>query len=191
MKKINAKDIIVPAVSLFVIAVVASALLALTNNITEDLISENLVKTKMKSYQIVFSEATSFSEEKTIQLTGEEFSYVEALDNSGNILGYVFMTAEKGYGGDVTVMTGISADGLVTGVNPLNLSETPGLGMKVQQKDFRDQFKDLTSGISLSKNDVSGNAIKAVTGATITSQAFTDSVNTAFKIFNAVVGGEE
>ena len=189
MKNIKPKDIIIPAVSLFVIAVVASALLALTNSITKDKIAENAAQTEIASRQVVFPDAVSFSEEKTVFYKGNEYKYVESFNDKSEVIGYVFKTATKGYGGDVTVMTGISTDGLVTGVKPLDLSETPGLGMKAQNDDFLNQFKGLKENIKVNKTEATGNEIKAITSATITSTAFTNSVNTAFEIYESITGG--
>lgn len=53
MKKINAKDIVRPAVALFVICLVASVLLALTNGVTADKIAQNLAETENNSRMVV------------------------------------------------------------------------------------------------------------------------------------------
>ncbi len=75
--------------------------------------------------------------DRTITVDGVDVTYYEA-DNGA---GYVFLTSNKGYGGPVEVMTGISADGQVTGVKLTSQDETPGLGQKALDASFTDQYK--------------------------------------------------
>lgn len=52
---------------------------------------------------------------------------------------------EDGYSkGGLHVLVGLDADGSVAGVAILTIGETPGLGTKVQNSSFLDQFKGLT-----------------------------------------------
>ena len=93
-------------------------------------------------------------------------------------VGYVFQTEAKGYGGAVKVMTGISADGQITGIVILEHSETPGLGANAEK------------GITLVKNKApSDGEIEAMTGASITSRAVTNAVNEAITKYNTVKEG--
>ena len=49
----------------------------------------------------------------------------------GGETGYVITATDgEGYGGDIQVTVGITADGTVSGVSFLSISETAGLGMK-------------------------------------------------------------
>ena len=65
-------------------------------------------------------------------MKGGSGTYAVGKDASGNEVGYVFVTVSKGYGGDVKIMTGIDKNGAVTGISPLELNETAGLGMKAR-----------------------------------------------------------
>ena len=66
----------------------------------------------------------------------------EALDGSGNLLGYVFtVTTSEGYGGDLTFTLGVKEDGTLNGIHFLSISETAGLGMKAKEAEFSDQLK--------------------------------------------------
>ena len=88
------------------------------------------------------------------------------------------------------VMTGISADGQVTGVKLTSQDETPGLGQKALDASFTDQYKMEIpeNGFAVTKDSPSGE-ITAIAGATITSRAVTNSVNEAITIYDAVTGG--
>ena len=46
-------------------------------------------------------------------------------------------TSKEGYGGDVQISVGISADGTLTGIGFLSLNETAGLGMNADTPDLR------------------------------------------------------
>lgn len=185
--KVTAKDVTKPVVVLFIICLIVSLLLAFTNEMTKDKIVEINLKNDQLSQQQVLPAAKSF-EPKTSQ--GITYSVGK---KGSEIAGYVFTTYSKSYGGDVKVMTGISKDGKVTGVNLLETNDTPGLGLNAQKASFRDQYKQAVpaSGkFEVNKNGQTGNGqIAALTGATITSRGVTDAVNQAVKSFNTVKGG--
>lgn len=179
------KEFAVPALTLFFISLIATFLLALTNNVTAPRIKELAVQTEINSRKQVFSSAASFGKE-TVPKGYEDCSVVPAFDSQGNTLGYVVVTVEKGYGGDIKVMTGVDSDGKVTGLSILELSETAGLGMNAQNEEFRNQFIGLSGGITVSKDKPGDNSVDAITGATITSRAVAKAVNLAITL----AGGE-
>ena len=45
-----------------------------------------------------------------------------------------------GYGGAISVMTGIQTDGQISGVVILSHNETPGLGADAEKEDYRNQY---------------------------------------------------
>lgn len=172
------KDYLVPTVTLFVICLVATFLLGMTNQVTAPIIEQLAIETEIKSRQVVFADAVSFGE---AEILADGTSVVAALDESGNTVGYVVVNAAKGYGGDIAVMTGVDIDGKVTGVNILSHAETAGLGAKAAEQDFRDRFVGLIKGITVSKDKAGENSIDAITGATITSRAVVEAVNAAIE----------
>ena len=188
----NVKDIIRPAMILFIICLVSSALLAVTNSFTEDPIAKAAAETQSKAAVTVLPQADTVCEdEKTINYAGKDYSYFEGLDKDGNVVGYAIKSSAKGYGGDVDIITGVDTSGKVTGVEILDMEETPGLGMRAKEQDFRDQYIGLAAGIKIdtaTKKSGSENKIDAMTGATITSTAVTESVNTALEIFGQIGG---
>lgn len=185
------KAILIPTVSLFLICLVAAALLGIANEVTKDKIEQNAIATEEESRKIVMKDAVSFGEKTTGEYTFDgttaPYSCVPALDAGGNTIGYVFITESTGYGGKISTMTGIDSKGKVTGVEFLEIGETVGLGMNAVKQGFKDQFVGLKSGIGVSKNTPAENEIKALTGATITSKATTKGVNTALDIYNNII----
>lgn len=187
-KKISPKEIIIPAVSLFVICFVVTALLAITNKFTQPQIEKLSIETENKTKAEVLTEADSFSDAIKYTLDGVQYQYYEGTA-SGEKIGYVFATSSKGYGGDIDVMVGVSTDGKVTGVSILSISETAGLGMNAKNDSFLSQFTGRSGEIGVAKNNPSDNEIQALTGATITSKAMAGAVNTALRIYSEI-GGE-
>lgn len=187
MKKFSFKEVVVPAITLFLIAAICTAILAVTDSVTAPKIAENNAQTEIATRQLVFADAKSFSDVKTVG----EATYVEALDESGNIIGYVFTTSSKGYGGEIKIMTGMDADGKVTGMEILAIEETAGLGMNAKKDDFKNQYNGNSGEFTVVKSDAGENEIQALTGATITSQAVTDAVNNAVELFRTVEGGDK
>lgn len=175
MNGLNAKSVLAPATVLLVICILVSAALAGTNLLTRDRIAQAQAKKAEESRMVVLPGAESFEE-----LDGH---YV-GKDGGGNAVGYVFETEGKGYGGTVKVMTGIGTDGSITGVVILSHSETPGLGANAEKESFREQYKQPVAnnvgGIKVVKFQAPKDGeIQAMTGATITSAAVTNAVNSA------------
>lgn len=190
MKKVSAKEIIVPAVSLFIICLVVTTLLAVTNKVTAPKIEQLAVETQNNTKKVVLSEAAKFSDEKTVEKDGTQYTYYEGLSDTDETVGYVFLTSAKGYGGDIDIMVGIDKAGSVKGVAILSISETAGLGMNAKNESFLNQFKDKSSEISVIKTgEPKDDEIQALTGATITSKAVTSAVNTALELYKTA-GGE-
>lgn len=187
------KAILIPTISLFLICLVATILLGVANEVTKDKIAENAIITEQKSQKVVMADAASFGDKKegTCQFEDEEtsYSYVEAYDKGGNIIGYVFITTSTGYGGNISTMTGIDTDGKVAGVEFLEINETVGLGMNAKKDSFKEQFIGLIKGIVVTKNQPADNEVKALTGATITSKATTKGVNIALEAYESVTKG--
>ena len=177
------KEYLVPTVTLFVICLAATFLLGLTNSVTAPIIENLAVETEMKSRQIVFADAVSFGEEVIL---ADGTSVVAALDESGAEIGHVVVNVAKGYGGDISIMTGVDSEGKVTGINILSHSETAGLGAKATEPSFKDMFIGLVEGITVSKDKAGENSIDALTGATITSRAVVNAVNAAIEAAGGV-----
>ena len=89
-------------------------------------------------------------------------------------------------------MTGIDAEGAITGVVILSHDETPGLGANAEKPDFLNQFLQQApeGGLEVIKYQTPGEGqIQAMTGATVTSTAVTHAVNQAVAQYNTVKGG--
>ncbi len=190
MKQSKIKEIVIPALSLFVICIVVTALLGLTNAVTAPKIEELAVETQEAAKKEVLADAASFGEAEQTQLSGTTYTYYKGLAADGSVMGYVVETVSKGYGGDISLMVGVGADGTVQGVSILSINETAGLGMNAENPEFLEQFLGKSGTIGVQKNGSSDTEIQALTGATITSEAMADGVNQALLVCEQLGGGE-
>lgn len=181
---------------LFVITLIAGFALGVVYLVTKDPIAVQQEKKKADAYRTVFSDAASFEDEESFdageartvldQADNADYSEEEitmiasALDESGELLGYVVtVTTHAGYGGDITFSMGVRLDGTINGVSITDISETAGLGMKAPD-ELAPQFagKATDSRFTVTKTGATyPSEIDAISGATITSNALTDSVN--------------
>ncbi len=182
--KLELKEILRPTAVLFIICVVVAAALAGTNMLTADRIAQLEAENAEASRKIVLPTAEAFtSQEDGAYYTGE---------TGGETVGYVFETGAGGYGGTVSVMTGIDTQGNITGVVILSHGETPGLGANGTKPEFLNQYLQPApeGGLSVIKYQTPAEGqIEAMTGATVTSTAVTNAVNQAIEQYYAVKGG--
>ncbi len=176
------KEIIIPTVVMICICFAVTAALSGTNLLTVQKIADITEQEQNSSMKEVIK-ADKYEEK-----TDYGFTYYVALKGNKTV-GYVFVTSEKGYGGDDKVMTAVGIDGTVKAVKVLDVSnETPGLGQNTGNKDFYGQYSGHKGGIKVVKNgaDRNKNEINAVTGATISSKAVTEAVNKALSEYDKI-----
>jgi RnfABCDGE-type electron transport complex G subunit len=156
------------------------------------------VAKETEAYKVVCPDADSFAvaenaEEAIKAMEGQPTrvnkAYV-AKDKSGNTIGYALNVTGKGFGGDVTMALGLTADGKITGISFTELNETAGLGMRADEPAFRDQFTGKGGQLALVKGDASGDAeISAISGASVTSGAVISAVNAGLELYESTLKG--
>lgn len=187
--------IIKNTIILTVITLVSGLLLGLAYEVTKDPIAQSEENAKREAWQAVFPDAdlTAFEEtdvdtdvaDQVIADLGIDATIDEVCTVDGGDTGYVITaTDSEGYGGDIQVVVGITADGMVSGISFLSISETAGLGMNAQNESFYGQYVGVqTDHFYVSKDGGEGEPIDAISGATITSRAVTGAVNAALGYF--------
>ena len=187
------------------ITVISGLLLGIVYDITKEPIAEAQENTKQEAFRSVLADASSFETVEDFDAsealsllkengyTSDEITEIaEGIDGSGETIGYVInVMSHEAYDGDLEVSVGIAADGTVTGIEMLSISETAGRGMKADEADFKDQFKDKkVEKFSYTKSGESGDdKIDAISGATITTNAVTNAVDSALIYFQNELGG--
>jgi electron transport complex protein RnfG len=93
---------------------------------------------------------------------------------------------DKGFAGHIEIMAGFLPDGSINKVVVLSHKETPGLGTKMTEPNFSNQFlgKNPTDYRLKVKKD--GGQVDAITAATVSSRAYCDALQRAFDTLNAI-----
>lgn len=173
---------------LLVISVVVALLLSFTNSITKEKIAENTQKEQTQARQEVLSSASDFVD--LGYSDGIVKAVFEGRDENNNLIGWCVNVAPNGYGGEIDMMVGITKDHTLSGVKVVSNSETASLGARCTEESFRNQFSGKETPLKVTKNkDAKDDEISAITGATITSKAVTNGVNTAFLTISKIGGG--
>jgi len=159
--------------SLFLIAAVAAFVLALVNALTADTIARHAEEKRQAAMASVMPGANVFSEMYNNDTTIDRIS---GAYNGTTLLGYCVEVTPNGFGGAIRLMVGVDANGSVTGASILDHAETAGLGAKAADSAFLNQYIGKSGSITVNNGS---NAIQAITGATITSKAVTQGINTA------------
>jgi electron transport complex protein RnfG len=153
--------------------------LAGVNAITAKKIAGNKEQKTKEALQQVLPGAAVFEE---ISFTDASGLVTKVYQDSA--VGYAVEVTPNGFGGvAITMMVGVSFEGKVLGISIISHAETPGLGAVAAAGTdkgvaFREQFKGLTSGITVGDGE---NQIAAISGATISSKAVADGVNAALE----------
>ncbi|MBS5958183.1 MAG: RnfABCDGE type electron transport complex subunit G [Clostridiales bacterium] len=190
-------QILKDALILFAITVISGLILGGVHELTRDTINKSAIAAHLEAYKTVFPDAVDFKADDKLkdalkksneELPSQDYGNVgldqalQAVDKSGSVLGYVVTShSNDSYDGLVQILVGINADKTIKGIEMLELNDTPGLGQRAEEPEFKGQFAG-KSGESLTVTK-SGNAgegeINAISGATITSRAVTNAVNAA------------
>ena len=192
------------ALILFVITLISGFLLGGAYQITKDPIEKATEAANMAAYKKVFPEAADFTSDDKMEaavetcnteLLSQNFGKVgvenafQAVDASGTALGYV-ITSYSGdsYSGVVKISVGIKEDGTINGIEFLEISDTPGLGLKAKEPAFKDQYAGKNKeSLTVTKSGNAGDGeINAISGATITSSAVTNAVNAALYYVHSI-----
>ncbi len=188
--------------ALFLITLIAGISLATVNEITKEPIAKAQDKARLEAYEAVYQDANFVALDNTDEILNNSSAslsnsglsnctvddVLKATDNNGNTIGYVFSaTSPSGYGGDIKIAVGVSTiTNKITGFTVLSHSETAGLGAKATNEDFKSQFEGKSAdGISYTKTGAADDTeIDAISGATITSNAVCEAVNSALAVYN-------
>ena len=170
------KEFVFPTLVLTLICLFGTAALAFTNSVTAPIIEEANAKAAQEARMQLLPEADSFT---PISLDGiEGLVDIYQADNGA---GYVVTSQANGYGGAIQVMTGITADGTISGCTVLSHEESPGLGDRVAEEPYLSQY--VGKGPDLE-------GVDAISGSTRSSDAFEQAGGIAFQAYDAATGKE-
>lgn len=185
------------SLTLMLVCGIAAGTLAATYSVTQPIVEkrekEELVKKYEDLLKLFQTEGAELVENLEALEKGREV--IEGLEAVFNVnkgderLGVAIMTGANGYGGPVKATIAIDDDGVIVGVNVLDISgETKGVGSKVvEEPGFIEQFigKTVNDPIQINTD------IDAISGATISSRAVIQDVSDAAKVYREFAGDVE
>lgn len=181
--------IIKNTVILTLITLIAGICLGAVYEITKEPIAQAQDAAKKEAWQQVFPDAdvNDFElvdvDQKAADKAIKDLGVKATIDEVCTVgeEGYVVTVTDKeGYGGDIKITVGITADGTINGISILSITETAGLGMRATEPAFYEQYQGKQAEkFVVSKDGGDGEPIDALSGATITSRAVTGAVNAA------------
>ena len=197
-----------PVVVLTAITLIAGLALSGVYAMTKENIDEQKRVAALAAYRVVVPEAETFETDAQVQdaldeLSGQVYgsgfgrAYIDeaytGLDADGNPVGYaVRVTTADGFDGNIVLAVGLDTEGRVNGISFTELNETPGMGMRCDEPEFRDQFNGkAVEAFKLTKagEAVAEDEIDTVSGASTTSGAVVNAVNAALDFFRTTVKG--
>ncbi|MCU0454730.1 MAG: RnfABCDGE type electron transport complex subunit G [Bacteroidales bacterium] len=171
------------ALSLTLIALGASAGLGFVYELTKEPIAASVLNKKLNAIREVVPEFTNNPNEEMFMLATDEGDSLEVYPakKDGEIIGYAVNTfTNEGFSGYINLMAGFSPDGTIINVSVLSQKETPGLGTKMADPGFKDQFMNKNPESFQLRVKKDGGPVDAITAATISSRAFCDAVQRAY-----------
>lgn len=174
------KEVMIIIAKMVIISVLASALLGITYVPTQKQLKINYEEARKAALAEIMPDAIGFDPvlgDAIIDDEGtREILYYRATDASGNIVGYAFFKKQTGSQSIIEVAGGVDAKfTTLTGIEIMGHGETPGLGAKIVDPEFKDQFRNIALADLMLSNK--GGAIDTITGATVSSQAVIDGLN--------------
>lgn len=180
--------------SLGVITVLSAILSGGIYVITKDIISESDNKAQIMAISEVAPEFDNNPLKEQFVYTANAGTkdsvdiVVYPARKKGVLVGAAVKSVTKnGFSGDIEIMCGFGQDGTVCEYKVLKHSETAGLGSKMQEWFRMEKGNRSVIGLNPSKDVLKvkkdGGDVDAITAATISSRAFLDAFNDAYKAF--------
>jgi electron transport complex protein RnfG len=157
-----------PIILITIIVAISMTSLIVVDSITRPLIEENQLNVFNDKLCEMFPD---MAESEHL----EDIGVYIVKNNNNDVIGYAFSVIGSGYGGDIEMLICIEDDAAtIRGLSVITHGETPGLGAKITEPWFQEQFEGKNVN-TLALIDNGGN-IDAISGATISSSAVVDAV---------------
>jgi electron transport complex protein RnfG len=185
------KDIVRLILVLTVIAAGAGLILSLVEGVTREPIAEQRRLEMLKALKAVLPSMDNEPDQDTVALVtgtnrkGQKETRTFYRGRQGaELTGVAFkVVGTDGYSGNIEIMVGVKPDGTVNGIEILSQAETPGLGARITEPQFKDQFqgKSLQNADWRVKKD--GGDFDQITGATISPRAVVKAIRSGLEFF--------
>lgn len=169
--------------NLIIIGALSGAVLSGVFTAADPMIKANKERELREAVFFVLPGATDFVKfEKTVG--PEKLVVYKGINERGEPVGLAFKADGNGFQANIGLMVGLDLDYLrLKGIEVLDQLETPGLGDRIRDESFKDQFKGLEVKPRIEyikyRKPEKPNQIQAITGATISSEAVIKNINRA------------
>ena len=183
------RDLIKMVVVLLVICTTSGVVLSYVNEATEEPREYSYIKfVQEPSMKAVLGDYDNDPVKERIKLIvgeDEEGNPVEVVvfpaKKGGNTEAIAYSAAAKGYHDLIEVMIGVGPDGTLTGISIMTHTETPGLGARIVEPEFTDQFAGLD--LDTTKLAAEGGKVDTLSGATFSTVGVITAVGAALEQF--------
>ena len=168
-----------PVILLTIVVAISVNLLAFADQLTRPQIEAQKQKKIQTLLTGMFPEMSQYEFEDDIY----------TIYSDGAKTGHAFIAVGKGYGGDIDILVGLENKTTIKEISIVSHLETPGLGSRITESFFTDQFAGLNiDRVALEKD---GGEVDAITTSTISSTAVIDAVReTAMEKVKLIEDGE-
>lgn len=171
------KEVVHIIATLTLIGVISGGSLSLVNNWAAPKIAINQKAETERAIYLVHLDGKRYEEIKNAG-----FEVYRVFNEADSSVGYSLVYSGNGFQGKIKLMIGLSDDiNKINSIEVLEQSETPGLGTKILESPYKDQYNGLvtTPAIKLVKGVETSNPneVQSITGATISSRAVVTIVN--------------
>jgi len=173
-------------ISLVMISLVASLALGGIYNMTKEPIALANKAKEESAIKEVLPEFDSLISIKVVPEGGKDSMAINRAYKDGVLVGTAVSTySNAGYGAtQIQLMVGFLPDNVIRNISVIQQNETPGLGTKMKEPKFKDQFNGKQADEFKLKVKKDGGQVDAITAATISSRAFCDAVDRAYQTYH-------
>ncbi|MCK4763624.1 MAG: RnfABCDGE type electron transport complex subunit G [Candidatus Aminicenantes bacterium] len=169
------------------VAVLSALALSFTYSGTKEARAMVEVKRTLKALQEVLPAFDNDPDSEKYNLESDADLLLYPAKKEGQPAGTAVKTySDKGFTERIWLMVGFDKDNKIYKTWVLKQRETPGLGTKMKEPKFRNQFSGKDPAAFNLKVKKDGGQVDAITAATISSRAFCDAVDRAYR---ALLGG--
>lgn len=175
------KEVLRLSAALTIVCVLAGLSLSFVNDATREARAYQDRLELLRSLNMVLPEHDNEPDQNVVQV-GDDPYYLSLRE--GEINGIAFITSsDKGYSGLIRVIVGVKPDGEIISIGVLEQKETPGLGSKITEDWFIDQYKgkSLDNAKWAVKKD--NGDFEQISGATISPRAVTNAVQQGLQTY--------
>ena len=176
---------------LMLVCLASAAALTLTYELTSPLIEEQRLQARADALRAVVPDADDFEDITDTIENLDDFPDVDLVYEGyggGDLVGYAILVSPMGYEAKIEMAVGFT-DGEIQGIRIMNQTETPGLGARITEEDFREQYAGLSADeeIALARHN---GQIDSLAGATASAEAVTRGVERARRLYQHLTDPE-